>query len=342
MTFKKRYLTAALAALLLLGNLTGGVHAAALPEGFSGGVYLPEGVDVPEEDGAQELIIPEERAPLGADTVPAPSTLLMPEATGVQVHENKKAGSDYSNTADGYVMARYTEASDKKVKLQVKGPTTTYTYDLKPGDAAWSTFPLSDGDGHYTVSVYQNISGNRYSSVMAVNFTLTLKNEFAPFLRPHQYVNYAVSAENTVARAAALCAGLTDPLDKVKAVYEYVVTNFTYVYALANSVLSGYLPVLDTVLAKQKGICFDYAAVMTAMLRSQGVPCKLVVGYAGTIYHAWINVWTEESGWVNAAIYFDGVNWQRMDPTFASTGRQSREIMQYIGDGKNYTVKYLY
>ena len=342
MTFKKRYLTVALVALLLLGNPVGGVRAAALPEGFSGGVYLPAEVDAPAEVEAQELIIPEEEAPLGADVVPAVSTLLMPEASGVLVRETKKAGVDYSNTADGYVMARYTEASDKKIKLQVKGPTPTYIYDLKPGDTAWSTFPLSDGDGQYAVSIYQNITGNRYSSVMTVNFTVTLKNEFAPFLRPNQYVNYAVSAENTVAKAAALCAGLTDPLDKVKAVYEYVVTNFTYDYELANTVQSGYLPVLDTVLARQKGICFDYAAVMTAMLRSQGVPCKLVVGYAGTIYHAWINVWTEESGWVNAAIYFDGVKWQRMDPTFASTGRQSREIMQYIGDGKNYTVKYLY
>ena len=25
----------------------------------------------------------------------------------------------------------------------------------------------------------------------------------------------------------------------------------------------------------KKGICFDYAALMTGMLRSQGIPCKL-------------------------------------------------------------------
>ena len=34
---------------------------------------------------------------------------------------------------------------------------------------------------------------------------------------------------------------------------------------------------------------------MTGMLRSQGIPSKLVVGYAGTAYHAWISVWTEET-----------------------------------------------
>ena len=31
-----------------------------------------------------------------------------------------------------------------------------------------------------------------------------------------------------------------------------------------------------------------------------------------------------------------------MDPTFASAANQSEEIMKYIGDGANYTVKYLY
>ena len=84
---------------------------------------------------------------------------------------------------------------------------------------------------------------------------------------------------------------------------------------------------------------------MAGMLRSQGVPCKLVVGYAGTtnpVYHAWISVWTQENGWVEQVVYFDGKTWQRMDPTFASSGKQSESIMKYIGDGNNYTTKYLY
>lgn len=118
--------------------------------------------------------------------------------------------------------------------------------------------------------------------------------------------------------------------------------NLSYDYIKAQNVKSGYLPALDKVLEKKKGICFDYAALMTGMLRSQGIPCKLVVGYAGSAYHAWISVWTEETGWLESTIYFDGQSWQRMDPTFASTGGQSASIMKYIGDGKNYSVKYLY
>ncbi len=271
---------------------------------------------------------------------PAVSTMLTPVASGTQVKKNNKAEIDYSNTKDGYVMVRFVAATDKRLKVQVKGPTTTYTYNLTQGQS-WTTFPLSDGNGTYKVVVYENTSGTKYATVLSQEMSVTLTDEFAPFLRPNQYVNYE-NAPKTIAKAQELAGGTTDPLKKVERIYNYVVKNMTYDYKLASTVQSGYLPVLDTVLEKKTGICFDYAALMTGMLRSQGVPCKLVVGYAGTAYHAWISVWSEGTGWVDGAIYFNGTSWQRMDPTFASTGKQSASIMQYIGDGKNYTVKYLY
>ena len=125
-------------------------------------------------------------------------------------------------------------------------------------------------------------------------------------------------------------------------IYDYVVKTLSYDYDKAATVKSGYLPVLDEIMQSEIGICFDYAAVMTGMLRSQGVPCKLVVGYAGSAYHAWISVWVEGSGWVDGVIWFDGHAWQRMDPTFASGGNSSADILAYIGNGANYSAKYFY
>lgn len=271
---------------------------------------------------------------------PAVSSMLVPVASGTLVAQNNQAQIDYSNTADGYVMVRYTASTTKRLKVQVKGPTTTYTYNITPGDA-WTTFPLSDGNGTYQVVVYENISGSKYATVLSQSISVSLKDEFAPFLRPNQYVDYE-HADKTVAKAKELTAGKTEALDKVAAVYDFVIQNITYDKQLAATVQSGYLPVLDSVLEKKTGICFDYAALMTGMLRSQGAPCKLVVGYAGTAYHAWISVWSEKDGWIDGVVYFDGTSWQRMDPTFAANGKQSSEIMRYIGDGSNYTVKYLY
>ena len=279
---------------------------------------------------------------LGENELPENPTLpdiLRPEASGVLTEETDRAVIDYSNTADGYVMARWKAVPEKRIKVQVKGPTTTYTYNLTVD--TWETFPLSDGNGAYQVAVYENVEGSKYALVQSVSAEVELKDEFAPFLRPNQYVAYA-DAEQTVKTAAQLTYGKDTELEKVQAVYEYVVQNLTYDKELAATVKSGYLPDLDGVLATKKGICFDYAALMTGMLRSQAVPCKLVVGYAGEVYHAWISVYTEKDGWIDGVIYFDGATWKRMDPTFASSGNQSDEIMNYIGDGTNYKEKYLY
>lgn len=275
-----------------------------------------------------------------AESPAAVDTMLMPEASGVKVRKNTRAEIDYSNTGDGYVMVRFTGNSSKKLKVQVIGPKTTYTYDIKPG-SLFSTFPLSDGNGSYRVVVYENTSGTMYATVLSVSTKVEVKDEFAPYLRPNQYVNYE-NAPNTVAKAKELVGGQEDFLDKVGAVYEFVVNGLTYDAQKANNIQSGYLPELDKVLEAKTGICFDYASLMAGMLRSQGIPCKLVVGYAGSVYHAWISIYSEETGWIENAIFFDGSAWQRMDPTFASSGKSSTAILEYIGDGKNYTAKYLY
>ena len=284
----------------------------------------------------------EELVPLSAAPAAVPD-ILKPVASGKAVKSGKGADIDYSNVKDGYVMARFAGANSSRLKVQVAGPTTTYTFDLSTG--AWATFPLSDGNGSYKVSVLQNTTGNKYALLNSVSFSATLADEFAPFLRPNQYVNYE-NATNTIAKAAELTQGVSDSLQKVEKIYQFVVKGFTYDTALAQKITSGqvttYLPVLDSVLAAKKGICFDYASLMTGMLRSQGVPCKMVVGYAGQAYHAWISVWSSETGWIDGVVYFDGTTWHRMDPTFASSGGGSESIMKYIGDGNNYTVKYLY
>lgn len=279
-----------------------------------------------------------EAAALAEAPPPAISVVLEAYPSGEAQERCDDAVIDYSHTEDGYVMARYLSQTDKRLKLRVIGPTTTYTYNL-PVDE-WTVFPLSDGSGSYRTAIYINTYDSKYATVMTAQFEVELKDEFAPFLRPNQYVAYQ-DAVKTVEKGAELCAGLTHPLEKVAAVYDYVVAALEYDKEKAASVRSGYLPVLDDVLSAKKGICFDYAALMTAMLRSQEVPCKLVVGYAGDIYHAWISVWTEENGWVDGAIFFDGQTWKRMDPTFASYGHRSEEIMEFIENG-NYTVKYLY
>ena len=264
---------------------------------------------------------------------PAQITVLHPTAPGTLTESSSDAVIDYSKTADGYVMAKFHTDFGVRLKVQVTGPTTTYTYSVDPGE--WTVFPLSDGNGAYTVKLFRNVVDNRYSTVLSASMDVSLKNEFAPFLRPNQYVNYE-NEPITCQTASTVTHDGASMIEKVKAVYNYVVTNISYDYEKAATVQSGYLPDLDQVLTSRRGICFDYAALMAGMLRSLDVPCKLVIGYAGVEYHAWISVWSEETGWVDGVIFFNGVNWQTMDPTFAATG--SADAINRI----TYTSKYVY
>lgn len=287
----------------------------------------------------EELTTIEDTKVAMSDSEPKTPSYPSVSAPGLYEERCSDAVIDYSNTEDGYIMVKFTSSTSNRLKVLVQGPSTKYQYDIKPDE--WSAFPLSDGDGTYAVGVYENVQGTSYAQVLTANIRVSLTDEFAPFLRSNQYVDFE-SAPDTVSKASDLCEDADGTLEKVGEVYDFVVSELSYDYDLASNVKSGYVPDLDKVLSKEKGICLDYAGLMTGMLRSQCIPCKLVVGYAGTAYHAWISVWSDEEGWIEDVIYFDGESWKRMDPTFASTGDRSKSTMKYIGDGKNYSAKFYY
>jgi len=266
--------------------------------------------------------------------------ILVPTAPGAAVEENEKAAVDFSNARDGYVMARFHEDTGKQIRAIITIPDgTEYTYRIDPG-GGFEVFPLSGGNGEYMVRVFEQVEGTKYALVLSVTVEVALADEFAPFLRPNQFVNFSRESE-VVRKAAELTAGADSLMGKIAAVYGFVIDNIEYDFELAESVQSGYLPDLDLVLRRGMGICFDYAALMAAMLRSQGIPTKLVIGYAGEAYHAWISVFSEEGGWIDDLIFFDGKSWKLMDPTFAATG-DAEAIAEFVGTGTNYQAKFLY
>jgi transglutaminase-like putative cysteine protease len=263
--------------------------------------------------------------------------VLTPSADGVTEYSCDVATIDASNASEGYVMVNYT-GENEKVKLQVTGPDgVTQTYNLHGG---YEVFPLTAGDGSYSFGVYESVNtqDNKYSTALSENISVTITNTFGPYLYPNQYVNFNAQSL-PVAKAEELAYPASSDLDVVTNVYNYIIEHITYDYDKAATVESGYLPDVDEIYQCNTGICFDYAAVMATMLRSQGIPTRLEVGYKGEVYHAWVSIYTEDTGWVNGIIQFDGSIWRLMDPTFAST---SNEPEKFITDDDGYLTKYIY
>lgn len=264
---------------------------------------------------------------------------LVPEAPGTDVEQNDLVILDYSNAREGYVMVNYL-GNVSKVKLQVKGPNqVTYTYDIKNG---FEAIPLTSGDGSYEISVCENIEGTKYSLSFKTDISVSGISEFGPYLYPNQYVNFNKDCK-TVAKGAELAAQSATDLDVVSNVYNYIISNIVYDYDKADNVKSGYISNVDEILDSNTGICLDYAAVMTSMLRTQSIPTRLEVGYVGKdmVYHAWISVYIEDIGWLNGVIQFNGKEWSLVDPTFGASTNE-KKLKEYIGSGDNYSTKYVY
>lgn len=279
--------------------------------------------------------------PIPETPIPLAAGVLQPSSPGGVAYSGGGVTLDASNASDGYVTIRY-DGDAAKAKARITKDGTTYTYTI-PAGGGYQVFPLTAGDGAYKIEVYYNVYGDQYALGVSQRVDVRLRDQLLPFLYPSQYVDFS-AASQAVVQAGSLSQAAENDLARVSNIYNYIIGNISYDTGKAQQVvegkLAGYVPNVDSVLSSGKGICFDYAALMTAMLRSQGIPTCMQVGYVtGGVYHAWISTYITDVGWVNGVIRFDGQSWTLMDPTFAaSQGANS----QYTGAGVGYRAVYVY
>jgi transglutaminase-like putative cysteine protease len=103
--------------------------------------------------------------------------------------------------------------------------------------------------------------------------------------------------------AVKVTAGKSNPLDKARAIYDYVFTTMKYDKTGTGW---GHGDVLYACDAK-KGNCTDFHSLFIAMARSQGIPARFEIGfplppdkYSGEItgYHCWSDFYIDGRGWI--------------------------------------------
>lgn len=269
--------------------------------------------------------------------VPQPKDI----AYGVDVRSGEGASVDCSNLSEGFIIVKYGgSGTGGRLKTQViKSGGSTYNFDIAPNKE--EILPLTQGNGTYTVNVVEGIGGSNYAVMFSCTIDVNLRDNLLPYLYSNQFVDYN-SAPVTRAKAEELAGGVSTDVEVTSSIFDYVTKTLVYDYELAKTVKSGYIPVLDSVMASKEGICFDYASLMAGMLRVNRIPCKLVIGYAGDVYHAWIDVWLDGKGWIGGLIFYDGNGWQMMDPTFVSAYLDNPKLNSLYSKGVSYTQKYQY
>jgi transglutaminase-like putative cysteine protease len=115
----------------------------------------------------------------------------------------------------------------------------------------------------------------------------------------------------TIDLAVELTEPYDTPFDKAVAVRDYLRKNIAYNDQIA-AAPTGVDPVHYVLFVAPEGYCNYYASAMAVMLRSQGIPTRLVSGYAqgsfdaetssyrvvGSNAHTWVEVYFPEYGWI--------------------------------------------
>ena len=206
---------------------------------------------------------------------------VWPESSGNVIQADGKLVIDASHMEQGYVMCCVSGPTDHGLKIRVAYNGAQLTYDLK-NDGDYEVFPLQLGSGNYEFALFENVKGSKYSAQGKIVLSAQLNDENAAFLVPNQYVNY-VRTTNAVLKSDELAT----QGDIYKTICDFMTNEFSYDFVRAQTIPAGTLPEIDGCFDSRSGICQDLSAVMVCMLRVQGIPAKLMIGYADKYYHAW-------------------------------------------------------
>jgi len=229
----------------------------------------------------------------------------------------------------GIVTVTYAVKANVKTKLMIAKGTEKYTYSLTANKKEES-FPLQMGNGEYTISLLENTSGTKYKVVGKETVKLNLKDQSVVYLNAVQ--NVAWNDKNAaIIKAEELTKDLKTDAEKVKAIYNYVTSNIAYDNELAQKITTEYIPDIDATFKNKKDICYGYATLFGAMLRSVDIPTKLVMGETTYVkeYHAWNEV------------YLDG-KWVVIDTTVDASYKKAKKSIAMTKDAAKYTAAKTY
>ena len=250
----------------------------------------------------------------------------------------KASSARFTDNSNGTFTMNYKNEQTVRVKLVVQlTGGKQYKYDIPTGDIEL-TFPLTQGNGKYTIYLCKNTEGTKYAVLQQASVELNLKDANQAFLVSDVIIDWETT-NTSIKKAQSLTKKSKNDKAKLDAIYKYIVKNYSYDYDKAANVeeLSkdgAYIPEIDVVFKDQKGICYDISILFASMLRSVDIPAKVVTGYTpnATTYHAWNNVY-----------YSAKKSWKVIDATYDMQMYKAKKKYSMFKKEKDYSdVTYTY
>jgi protein-glutamine gamma-glutamyltransferase len=178
-----------------------------------------------------------------------------------------------------------------------------------------------------THSVFNPAHNNakiRYEGTSFLSLTPPSQLRMAPSAYPKEIENTYLQLPPLDPRIQPLAEKITakskNAYDKTANIEQYLISRYTYTLDLSS--VSPTDPLADFLFVHRSGNCEYFAAAMTVMLRSIGIPARYATGFLGGEYNDvggdYIVRESDAHAWVE--VYFPDYGWITFDPTPPGTG----------------------
>ncbi len=129
------------------------------------------------------------------------------------------------------------------------------------------------------------------------------------------YLQVPMASQHVADLARRVSIEATTPFERTLAIQQHLLKNYSYSLEADTATLSH--PLDEFLFTRKTGYCEHYATAMVVMLRTVGIPARLVTGFLATEWNEYGGYFTvrqrDAHAWVE--VYFPHSGWITMDPT---------------------------
>jgi transglutaminase-like putative cysteine protease len=223
------------------------------------------------------------------------------------------------------------------------GPAVLYRVDLSPIDSdVLFIAGLPEFLNVGAVSRLFRMEGGAYrlgavpSEALRYEVSSALVTPFAPGRlvltrwEREQYLQLP-SLDPRIAQLARELTGAGADLDRARSVERHLRRDYKYALELPKTPTRD--PLADFLFQRKQGNCEYFASSMAVMLRTQGIPARVINGFAGSVYNPVSDLYmiraSDAHSWVEA--FIEGPGWMTFDPTPSLPRQSTASLVTTLG-----------
>lgn len=263
------------------------------------------------------------------------------ELTTVIRSVSKPTAPDTKNASDdtAYGKVDWSTAAQGYITFTAKGQQREFILEGPNGKKALFTLEkdetikasLVDGTGKYQYAIANKTADGKAHLVQYKNnFNVAkIDSDLAPYLVSNPWGDYG-NAPNAVAKANELWDGNKSQMDNVRAIAKWVKDNINYDKKAKMGTADVYVNP-DKVIETGAGVCNEMSKLLSAMLRSQGIPAYVQAGTnARGNAHGWVMAWLELSNETKAGVTYSTGAWVIIEATGGTLQPKAAASNNYV------------